>query len=499
MNRISSIILGLTLLASATPALACFHKAKSEHAKVGANSYKGLIFHADGHEELILGADLKVEGESLSHLGWVLAVPKVPENYSTDVSPEVFNEALKLFPKKKPGRGTLSFGGPEKSKSKPLKVTVIKVGPYVIHQIETVGDQAVAALNGWFKKNGYDTKDEKSMRFFVERQYTYLCIRVNPSDPKAFKKSSKLPPLRISFESQRPFFPLKFTSHQGVFDLDLIMFTKHPIDWLRSDSVLKQLNTSVRASFGTFKENRNVKTVLFKGSLKKLWQQIHKEKRLAKVLEWNLNYLQAYRVNRKDNPISNWSEDIFFSLDRNPKLKQTKKLLTSFVAKKVRASKVKQLIKSTPQNIDTYCRCYVAIPNDKLRTYIAMALSEHAHKKALRAFAVDEKYKSSTPTSACVYVAKTHFKLLDAKGFPWALKALKDKPKQHDPSIPMNDNAERVAAMHNLLVEYTGETHGFAKSVKSRSKDLLAIREAWMKWLASHKTLTWSEAKGKFE
>ncbi|MDF1663790.1 MAG: hypothetical protein P1V97_18615, partial [Planctomycetota bacterium] len=158
---------------------ACLHSSKKFKGTVLNRGYEAIVFHNDGREELILNvkAGFSDTASADTEIGWVLALPAVPDGYDAKIDSRVFQEASLLLHKLGPqpdedAKGGMSFGEPEEKRS--IKVVKFNVGPYEIHQIETLGDDAVKAMNKWFQENNFATKDPKDMAFFVKRRYTFL-------------------------------------------------------------------------------------------------------------------------------------------------------------------------------------------------------------------------------------------------------------------------------------------------------------------------------------
>lgn len=363
----------LMVLSATLPAAACLHGPASFTGKLGAENYVALVLHDGERETLILNVQLDVEGppdkdgkrvpiddalEGLGHVGWVIALPATPDLYSADVKPEIFAEVEKLVPKSPEDEsGVLTFGGGDGPES--IEVRLVRAGPYLIHEVKAKGAGAVDGLNAWFAKNGYATKKRSEMGFFVERGYTFLCVRVDPAKapkpkpaakpktrpeakPKPAKDSGKtrkkplsfgfddeneepespsgLPPLLVSFAAKRPFIPLKFSSHQGVFSLQALTLTKAPIDWKASAPVLKQMGVeSLDELWFPACSNTRIKPAAFKGELARVLGMLREKKRLGEPSTWYLNNLVVDEINLDDRPISGWKSDVWLELDQDPK------------------------------------------------------------------------------------------------------------------------------------------------------------------------------------
>jgi hypothetical protein len=60
------------------------------------------------------------------------------------------------------------------------------------------------------------------MEYFVENRFTFLCVKFSPPGKKAtVEAESGVKPLHLSFKSPNPYYPLRFSSRQGAFDVNL--------------------------------------------------------------------------------------------------------------------------------------------------------------------------------------------------------------------------------------------------------------------------------------
>lgn len=333
---------------------ACIHSSEKFKGTVLNEGYEAIVFHNDGREELILNvkAGFSEAASADTEIGWVLALPAVPDAYDAKIDSRVFQEASLLLYKlggfdndADKGRG-LSFGEEEKAPS--IKVVKFNVGPYEIHQIETLGDDAVKALNKWFQENNFATKDPKDMAFFVKRRYTFLCIKAKPGGEAktGFGKSAKLSPLRVSFPTKKPFFPLKFSSHGGVFPLSLYLFTGKPIDWVKSATTMKQLGWFSPKHIARHPHmNYEVKTSALKKNLAKLYRKIKsKTKAFRSPKMFFVNHIHAFQLNSKTSQISKWKQDIWFELNDDPHRAKVRSYIRSALLKPKKAATYKKKI-----------------------------------------------------------------------------------------------------------------------------------------------------------
>jgi hypothetical protein len=276
---------------------------------ISQSAQEAVLFHADGREELILKINYKIAGEKMpDRFAWIITVPAEPDAYAvadTALFAQVFDWAEKLVAPpaaKGPARGEkldddkhgLEFG------------KAVKVGPYDIQPVRALGKEALDGLNAWLGKNGFPTEDPKHMEYFVEKKFTFLCVKVVPAEGrKEVDAGGGVPPLHLSFKSERPYYPLRFSSRQGVFDVNLYVLTKKPFDFEASGDSLRRINWA-KSDLAT---NVAVKPEGFPKTLKDRYAASAFKDDAG---EWRLNVLRTKQVN-KDNTIATWKEDIFFA------------------------------------------------------------------------------------------------------------------------------------------------------------------------------------------
>jgi hypothetical protein len=292
---------------------ACCMPPRDYKGTIGQTAQEAVMFFADGREELILKIKYHLTGESMpDRFAWIITVPSEPDAYALapeNLYEDVFNWTEQLI------------HPPTRSKSKsegivmPVKPAAglefgkkVTVGPYDIQPVRALGKDALTAMNDWLDKNGFPTEDPAHMTYFAENKFTFLCIKISPPEnEKTVAAAAGVKPLHLSFKSERPYYPLKFSSRQGVFDVRLTMLTAKPLDYTKSEASLKKLEYNSR-----FMHNINVKSDAFPKTLKDVLRS--KESGLrTHAGDWNLNVVEGHAVN-SNNSIAGWKEDVFFEL-----------------------------------------------------------------------------------------------------------------------------------------------------------------------------------------
>lgn len=237
---------GLSLVLGLSPALACLHGPEGfAVGDIEESGQKALIFWRKGYQDLTLQVDykVKVEASKLKSLAWVVPLPEVPVSFDT-ADPAVFQDAFRLTVRE-PGvlkrSGVLTFGGRGRAEERVGEVYVaakVTVGAYDITALKTRGPDAAKALNAWLKERGFGEVAAENMKYYVEKKWTFLAIKIDTAKAAADQeKSGALRPLRVVFKSEDIVYPLKFSSHQGRFQASVSIFTDRPLplpDWFSS-------------------------------------------------------------------------------------------------------------------------------------------------------------------------------------------------------------------------------------------------------------------------
>lgn len=316
-------IITTCLVSAASLSQACLMAPKTYKGELGQNMHEAVMFHADGREELVLGIKYNlrpVEGEKLpATFAWVITVPSEPDRYAladSDLFKKTFSWATPLITPKPGGFGIV----PRNKGANILLSKEVKIGPYTIQPIKALGLQAIKGLNKWLDDNGFPKENENHMKYFIENDFTFLCVKINPTArQKSVPGGGSIKPLHLSFASKQPYFPLKFSSRQGVFGVNVWMFTKNKIDSVRCDPIFAQLAVEKSRQFkdatlrGNYRlENVSVKSTEFPSPLEKIILDAQHEA-IKGTVQWNLSLIRSEMVNHKVK-IANWKTDLFFPL-----------------------------------------------------------------------------------------------------------------------------------------------------------------------------------------
>lgn len=306
MTRMISIAVALAALGTWTPRVEpCCMVPKTYTGTISQSAQEALIFHHDGREDLILKINYKISGEKTpDYFAWIVTVPTEPDTYAVageKLFEEVFawaNPLVEVPTASADLSKALHQGSIELGKR-------VQVGPYDIQPVRARGKEALEGLNRWLEQNGFPTEDPGHMAYFVEQRFTFLCMKITPpSGGRRVAAESGVSPLQLSFKSEQPYYPLRFSSRQGIFDVNLYLFTQRNFDFDASHESLKKINWTG----GSLMRNVSVETKAFPKLLAEAYSKGGFKEYSG---PWRLNVLRTHEVN-KSYPISSWKEDVFF-------------------------------------------------------------------------------------------------------------------------------------------------------------------------------------------
>ena len=298
---------GLILTLCTSLAMACIHPPATYEGSHSESSQEAIVFWHDSHEELIIKVAYEFHPTKGSaapeYLAWVVPLPTAPDAYQEadpDIFPAMFNAWQARLPKIR--SDTPVDRGPrmiEKSVFELLKKEI--VGDYEIQPIKAKGVEGGKALNVWLETNGFSKVPEANMAYYINLDWVWLAIKGHP--PKGETQlplKGALRPLQMSFVTPEIVYPLKFSSHQGVFNLSLYVITEKALPAIAGKKSLPEFKLQV-ASYGKFALPKIVKQVLLK-----TLPPAHK-KILKKPV---VTLITGERVNDKNNRLSTWTHDL---------------------------------------------------------------------------------------------------------------------------------------------------------------------------------------------
>lgn len=155
-------------------------------------------------------------------------MPSLPSNYEV-VGERFFDEMAELplkhyHPEAEGAVATAHIVGGEDSAIVVHEKRI--VGDYEIQPVEILNDQAGGELNAWLSKKGFGTVPVENQRYYLTKGAVFLAIKLRGIKGAAVK----LKPLHITYKANKLSLPLKFSSHSGIFDVTLYVFTDRRLD-----------------------------------------------------------------------------------------------------------------------------------------------------------------------------------------------------------------------------------------------------------------------------
>ena len=298
--------------------LACCMVPRTYKGTIHQNTQEAVIFHDRGMQDMILRINYEIDGEGApDRFAWIITVPNEPERYAVadaKVYEEVFAWADPLVQPPRP-RGLFKNLAEDAAVDDQRDLAFsepVKVGPYDIQPVKVKGAEALGELNAWLSKNDFPTEDPKHMKYFAENGFTFLCIKINPAKGQAaVGTDGDLEPLHLSFKSEDVYYPLRFSSRQGVFDVNLTVLTREKLDYRKSAANLNKIGWSAR----DLKKNVVVSRDDFPEALAAAYAHSSFNKLAEK--HWHLNVIRTRHTNR-GNTIAKWDADVFFQTGGKP-------------------------------------------------------------------------------------------------------------------------------------------------------------------------------------
>lgn len=314
--RPSLALSSLAVLCVAAPAMACLHPPSGFTGKVEESSQQIIVLHHDGEEELILQVDYKLaKGDKApEHIAWVVPTPSLPHGYKVE-DPKLFRELSGLVKQQDEKPKPKSIGGLRRGRGVPNGLVVhakVSVGEYEITPLEARGADAGKALNGWLTKGGYGAVPEANMAWYLKRNWTFLAIKINPQKATGdLGKAGAFRPLRIAFASDELVVPLKFSSHQGSFDVTITVITESlQLDAMRS--------AAAPFGFSAVAWVRELKIPDSAKAVKALQARLAKDSKVQ-LKRWAVLKLFGKQINRPRRSVADWEDDFSLPAGKRPK------------------------------------------------------------------------------------------------------------------------------------------------------------------------------------
>lgn len=247
MAKLFPALIAMALLASTqAPTRACIHPPSGFAAPIDAGAQRGLVFWDNGREVLViqpgylvnetkLAEDDLSEGrvKSFKSFAWLLPLPALPDSYA-EAETALF-DALHEFtaieeriPRQPREEAGPRISGAEETGPELEFLPTLEIGSYAIQPVKAKGEAGQAELKGWLKDSGFGEVDERVLRFYIQRGWYWLAIKLSADE--GLPAGGSVKPLAVSFKTQRPVYPLKINDKAGEFDLELWLITRDEVD-----------------------------------------------------------------------------------------------------------------------------------------------------------------------------------------------------------------------------------------------------------------------------
>ncbi len=198
---------------------------------------RAVIKH-DGVKETII-LQVRASGKA-AELGWLVPVPSYPD--VKEANAEIFEELKKLTKPIRPlVNRRLSLGGNMKEdSSQHVWVETEFIGIYEVNKIKA--DDSNALFQWLIDHNYHQPPEVRSMLDeYIKRGFSFITVRVLPKELAKkeidFRFDSWLDPLRIEFEYDGIFYPMKISSlNHGGTNLTLWVIAKHRMTFERAST-----------------------------------------------------------------------------------------------------------------------------------------------------------------------------------------------------------------------------------------------------------------------
>lgn len=217
-----------TILLMLPISISCIHVIDAPYP-VKEDRKEALLFEKDGVSHLVVRTRISSR-ELPQSLAWVIPAPSVPV-LITEESGDLFPKLYELIPDRVPVTANLYRFLPTCS------AVPMPGDPILVHQprstehyttqiVEIKTGNATGALNAWLVENGFSPVPEQNQRYYLIPGHAFVCVKIRklPNGSEA-----QIPPVHLAWRGEEVVLPLKFSSHSGVFDVDLYVLSQTPL------------------------------------------------------------------------------------------------------------------------------------------------------------------------------------------------------------------------------------------------------------------------------
>lgn len=223
----TGLLLGLCGLSHA-----CIHTPRTYKGTVTERTKEALLFNDGVNTHLIIRTNLQASSGTLPDtMAWVIPLPALPSHYE-EANPGIFAELFRVAEAADEVRHSRERGGEKTASIQMMSKSILvhpmqTVGSYQVQPIEVLDPKnAGSELNSWLLANGFGAVPPENQRYYLKRGNVFLALKLH-----GLKGSfSDVKPLHIVYKSSVLSLPLKFSTHSGVFDVEMYAFTPGPLD-----------------------------------------------------------------------------------------------------------------------------------------------------------------------------------------------------------------------------------------------------------------------------
>ena len=317
--------------------LACCMAPRDYEGDVDQAKQEVVIVHREaqgdlpGYQEMLIRVQpfFKDAETNPEYLAWVITVPNTPTRYDVaeesalDAGPALHEKLYELAREQWANR--TQFEWPDwlptnledrtviqAAMDNVVEMPPVQVGPYTISPVQAVGADAVKGLNAYLDERGLPQEDPGHLQYFVDNNFTFLCVHVKPPEGQAtLGRSLELPPLVLGFETEQPYYPGKFSSRQGNFSLDLTIISDRNMQGPGFTKVCNRLKARARGYV------KLVNLYTYKGIPTELAGALSERMTNDQPGKWYVNRIESSGFNEAQDgtpAIADWEDDVFFSL-----------------------------------------------------------------------------------------------------------------------------------------------------------------------------------------
>lgn len=242
MHFLSAVILVFLICGSAFGDGAMFSHRSSvgKGVVVKEPEQQAVVLFTGQEEQLIISPTYKGPA---GRFAWVIPVPSMPRIDTADMS--IFKELKILIPPRMQKSGS-GLGGVSGKDGKP-KVEVIErqmIGGYDVSVIQSTSG---TELYKWLQDNGFDLPRSARSPIvdYVKGRWFFVACKVNASGLGDGEQTGDLSPIRMTFKSQRPIYPIRLSAANPE-PFDMLVYVIVPISVIVPGSTVLSIDLGPR-------------------------------------------------------------------------------------------------------------------------------------------------------------------------------------------------------------------------------------------------------------